>query len=185
MVMPVTLRRFTVAEIDALPDDGNRYEVLDGVLFVTPGPGLPHQTVAQRLTVALSVFLAGRPDVGVWSPGVVPIDDASRLEPDVLVGVLPPRWEDWTDVQDRWLAIEVSGRGSRLYDRTYKRDAYLASGVREVWLVDLLRHQVSVSRLDGAPELVCQGSVEWREPGTGRPLRVDLGAVFRGVVGGD
>jgi len=57
MVMAALLRQFTVEEVEAFPYDGNRYEVLHGVLLVTPQAGLPHQVVATRLTVILGAFL--------------------------------------------------------------------------------------------------------------------------------
>ena len=47
-------RPFTVEELDRMPDDGHRYELLDGSLVVSPRPGMPHQVVATRLVVALS-----------------------------------------------------------------------------------------------------------------------------------
>ena len=59
MAMPVSVHRFTVDEVDAIPDDGNRHELLDGVLLVTPAPGLPHQTVAMRLAVVLGRLSRG------------------------------------------------------------------------------------------------------------------------------
>ncbi|MGE0442095.1 MAG: Uma2 family endonuclease [Gemmatimonadales bacterium] len=179
--MPVVLRRFTVEEVDALPDDGNRHEVLDGILFVTPAPGPPHQTVAARLFLLLGQHLAAGSRGQIWSPGVVPIDRRSRLEPDLLIGVPPKAWSKWSDLTERWLAVEVSGPGSRLYDRTYKRSAYLDAGVQEVWLVDLARREVTLSR-PGAADQVVTEHLDWREPNTGLMLSIDLEAVFRDVT---
>lgn len=85
MAMPVPLRRLTVDEVDALPADGNRHELLDGVLIVTPAPGLPHQTVATRIAIALGGPLAAEPEVRIWAPGVIVARPSLRLEPDVPV----------------------------------------------------------------------------------------------------
>lgn len=181
MAMPVALQRFTVDEVDAFPDDGNRYELLDGVLFVTPAPGPPHQTVASRIFGPLWEHLTREHSrAGIWSPGVVPIDERSRLEPDLLIGVMATGWSEWTHLTERWLAVEVSGLGSRMYDRTYKRGAYLGVGVREVWLVDLARREATVSR-PGAEDTVVTDTLSWREPETGGLLTIDLEAVFRDV----
>jgi hypothetical protein len=61
MAMPITIPRYTVDEIESWPDDGNRYELLDGVLQVSPQPAPPHQIVATRLMVALAGFVARWP----------------------------------------------------------------------------------------------------------------------------
>lgn len=126
------LRQFTVDEVDAFPDDGNRYELLHGLLLVTPGPGLPHQTIATHLSATLVTFLQDEPGITVWAPGEIRIRPGVLLEPDILVGRLPTTAPRWEAVRDRWLAVEVSGTGSRIYDREYKRDGYLEVGVVEV-----------------------------------------------------
>jgi Uma2 family endonuclease len=179
MAMPVTLRRFTVDEVDAFPDDGNRYELLDGFLLVTPGPGLPHQSVATELAVLLATFLREEPDIRVWAPGVLIDRPDLELQPDVLVGRLPPGGERWEQVREHWLAIEVSGRSSRVYDREYKRDAYLALGVQEVWLVDLDLKRGFVSRLGAERDEPLDSVLTWRPPAWTRELRLDVAALFR------
>ena len=181
MAMPITLRRFTVDDVDAFPDDGNRYELLDGVLLVTPAPGLPHQTVATQLAAILTTFLSEERDIRVWAPGVLLIRPGVKLEPDVLVGRLPSTGARWEDVPEHWLAVEVSGTSSRVYDRDYKRDGYLDLGVREVWLVDLDAERVLVSRPSAPRDVPHDSVLTWPSPGSGRELRLDVGALFRGV----
>ncbi len=184
MAMPVTLRRFTVDELDALPDDGNRYELLDGVLFVTPSPGLPHQIVATKLAAILATFLAEEPNVRVLAPGVVLIPPSLQLEPDVLVARVAPGTTRWEKVHEHWLAIEVSGVGSRAYDREYKRDAYLDVGVLEAWRVELAAETIFVSKAGGEKDRPHAIEVIWRSPASGRELRVDVPALFRDVPHG-
>lgn len=113
MAMPAALRRFTVDDIESFPDDGNRYELLHGVLLVTPAPGLPHQSVATALSALLSTFLQAETELRVWGPGVVRIRPSLQLEPDILVGTMPAI-PDWEAVQQHWLAVEVSGTSSRV-----------------------------------------------------------------------
>jgi Uma2 family endonuclease len=180
--MPAALRRFTVDEVEAFPHDGNRYEVLHGVLLVTPQAGLPHQRVAARLATALGSFVQAEPEVELWSPGVVRVRPSIHLEPDILIGRSPEVLE-WEAVREHWLAVEVSGVGSRVHDREYKRDAYLDLGVKEVWLVDLDLQQIFVSRPGGPKDLPHDAALTWRSPG-GRELRLDIPALFRGIPRG-
>jgi len=179
MSMPAALRRFTLDELDGFPEDGNRYELLDGVLLVIPQAGLTHQTVAARLVKNLQDFLNDEPGIQVWTPGAVRIQPGTHLEPDILVGRMPSvaRWEA---VRDHWLAVEISGTGSRIYDREYKRDGYLGVGVAEVWIVDLGMEQVFVSSPDGGKDIPHRSEFTWRSPG-GRELRIDIPALFRNV----
>lgn len=186
MAMPLpTLRRFTVDELDAFPNDGNRYELLDGVLFVTPSPGLPHQTVATKLAVILGTFVAEEPNVRVLAPGVILIPPKLQLEPDVLIARVAPGAARWEEVREYWLAIEVSGTGSRAYDREYKRDAYLDVGVLEAWRVELAAETIFVSKPGGEKDRPHEIELIWRSPASGRELRVDIGALFRDVPRGD
>jgi Uma2 family endonuclease len=179
MAMVTTLPRFTVDDLESFPDDGNRYELLNGVVLVTPQAGLPHQTVASALGAVLWEFLRPAPEIRIWSPGVIQIQPATHLEPDILVGRMP-EVAAWEAVREHWLAVEVSGLVSRIYDRRYKRDAYLQVGVQEVWLLDLESRGILVSRPQGAKDEPHEDSVTWRSP-DGRVLVVDIPALFQGL----
>lgn len=180
MAMPITLRRYTVDELENFPDDGNRYELLNGVLFVSPAPGLPHQIVATSLAAILRAFLGAEPGLFVTAPGVVQVRPGVQMEPDILVGTLPPTGTEWGNVPEQWLAVEVSGVSSRIYDREYKRDGYLEVGVREVWLVDLKAERIYLSRPGAAKDIPHAVDLVWLSPG-GRELRIDVASLFRGV----
>ncbi len=179
MPMALLLPKFTVEDLGSFPDDGNRYELLNGLLLVTPQAGLPHQSVASRLTLALGQFLENLPGIMVWAPGAVQVQPDTHLEPDILVGRMP-EVADWDAVREYWLAVEVSGVASRIYDRRYKRDAYLQVGVKEVWLVDLNSRGILVSRLGGPTDEPHEDAVTWRSP-DGRELPIDIPALFRGL----
>ncbi len=180
MAMPVSVHRFTVDEVDAIPEDGNRHELLDGLLLVTPAPGQPHQAVATRLTVMLGGCLAAEPEARIWAPGVLVLRPFVKLEPDILIGRRPTGGTRWENVTEHWLAVEVSGTGSRIYDRDYQRDGYLGLGVHEVWLVDLDAMRVFVSRRGETKNVPHDRTLAWRSPG-GRSLEVDVVALFSGI----
>ena len=181
MGMALTVPRYTVADLDLLPDDGNRYEVLAGALLVTPSPGSAHQGVAARLSALFASHVLAR-RLALFSPGVVMAPPMTQLEPDLLI--VPPWFAlgtPWADISEHWLAVEILSRSSRVYDREFKRDAYLALGVREVWLVDVRAYSVEVCVRPGAGRLV-RDAVTWSMPDGDASVYVELADLFDGIV---
>jgi|SRR5690349_4454358 len=181
MGMALTVPRYTVADLDFLPDDGNRYEVLAGTLLVTPSASLAHQGVAARLSALFASHLLAR-RLSLFSPGVVTMPPMTQLQPDLLV--VPPRFAisvSWEEISENWLAIEILSRSSRVYDREFKRDAYLALGVREVWLVDVRDRSIEVCTQPGAGRLV-RDAVTWSMPDGNVSVQVELAELFDGIV---
>ena len=180
MGMAITAPRYTVYDLDAFPDDGNRYELLDGQLLVTPSPIQAHQIVANRLQFALSQIVVNSGDAHVVGPGVVRVVPSLHLEPDILV--YPAQFGPdvaWDDISAHWLAVEILSPSSRIYDRDFKRDAYLAVGVREVWLVDTHVKSIEIFR-NGFLETV-RDTLRWRVPEIDRIVAIDLAVVFAGL----
>ena len=176
---PSLLPRYSVAELDAFPDDGPRYEILQGHLLVTPQPGSPHQFLAAELVAALVSYLGT--SARVAAPGVVERAPDIHLEPDILVVPTPlPASMEWVDFRDQWLAIEIYSRSSRRYDHDYKRDAYLALGVREVWLVDRLERAILVSTPSEKDRRVTD-RLRWQPPEMEQPCELELERLFRGL----
>ena len=184
MAMRATVPRYTLQDLDSFPDDGNRYELVDGILLVTPAPLPPHDWVVMRLIHLLNFHFGLDPAALVSGNGVVEIAPNVHLEPDVLV--MPARSsapETWLEVRDWWLAVEVSGRGSRIYDRDHKRPAYLSAGVSEFWRIDLKDRCVYVSTPERPEERHEAGHLTWVPPAGPGPLVVDVPALFEGVRG--
>src|SRR5258708_3717812 len=152
MAMPLAVPRYTLEDLESFPDDGNRYELVDGILLVTPAPMPPHELVVSRIATWLTRLRGAPPRAMVMTRGVVEIAPNVHMEPDTLVVPLTePMDGKWTDVRVYWLAVEVSGRGSRIYDRDHKRPAYLPAGVQEVCPADLKARCIFVSK-PGAPD---------------------------------
>lgn len=179
MGMPVSVPRYTVDDLEHFPDDGNRYELLDGLLLVTPAPRAVHQIVAGRLHVMLASAVAGL--AHVVGPGAISVPPGTQLQPDALV--YPARFGpmvDWVKITEHWLAVEVLSRSSRIYDREFKRDAYFALGVPQVWLVDYADRSVEVCRPRQAGDVV-RNVIRWRVPTLDLVVPIHLAEVFAGV----
>jgi Uma2 family endonuclease len=124
---------FTVGDLDRMPDDGHRYELLDGTLIVSPAPGLPHQRVAAVL-VAL-VELACPEDLVVFPNVGVRIGARSALEPDAVVA----RHSDVSGTRltaPPLLVAEILSPDSALRDLNLKKAAYERFGIPSYWVID-------------------------------------------------
>lgn len=178
--MAVETRPWTRADLARLPDDGNRYEVLDGRLLVTPQASYPHQRVATAIALALFGYERTAGPFSVVGPGAVPFGD-NELQPDVQV--IPghhPEVEHWTDLPVPVLVVEVLSASTRRRDFGIKLDAYLNRlGIPEVWLVDRHEPAIHVCRRGEEPR-VERGTVEWMAPGAREALVLDVQAVVRG-----
>lgn len=182
MAMVLSVPRYTVDDLDRFPDDGNRYELLDGLLLVTPAPSAAHQIVANRLQVRLSNAVQTPGYAHVVGPGAISVPPGTQLQPDILV--YPSRFSpntDWAKVTEHWLAIEVLSRSSRMYDREFKRDAYFALGLPQVWLVDCRDVSVEVCRPGGVRDMV-RDVIRWRAPTLDLVVSINLGEVFAGLA---
>jgi len=179
---PIRLPTYTTHDLRQFPPDGQRYELLNGMLLVTPAPGTAHQVVLWRVLHELSIYLVPAGLAFCTSPGEIEIEPSVLLDPDLLVypSSYPPG-TPWTRISGWWLAVEVSGRASRVYDRDFKRDAYLALGVREVWLVDLQHRQVLVSRAGAPKDVLHRDGLLWHPPEMTTPLVMDLRTIFAGL----
>src|SRR5437868_4961775 len=87
MGMPAALRKeWTFDMLESLPNDGKRYEIIDGELHVSPSPKLPHQNVIWRLVVLIDAYVRSHPDwYGVVAPSDVVFNDRNVVEPDVFI----------------------------------------------------------------------------------------------------
>ncbi len=130
---------WTVADLEQLPDDGNRYEILHGELLVTPMPAVWHQRVSARLCLHIAQWCEANAGWEYFAPGGVFISETTWLEPDLAVYLVPAggALDDWRHMAPPALVIEILSPSTTKRDRHRKRPAYLAHGVAEVWLVDI------------------------------------------------
>jgi len=123
MAMPAAVRRYTVAEVLAFPEDGNRYELIRGELHVSPAPAPRHQVVVGRLYWELAQYLnpLGRRDTLFTAPADIFWDDETLVQPDLLVVSPEELSNSWTTFRTLVLAAEVLSPSSPRRDRVDKR----------------------------------------------------------------
>jgi Uma2 family endonuclease len=177
MVMVLPVPRFTIDMLDDFPDDGSRYELLEGSLLVTPAPSWDHQVIATRLAVLLANAVGA--DAQVVAAGAIQRGDNTQLQPDILV--VPAgygRKANWRQINDWWLAVEVMSPSSRIYDREVKRAAYLALGVQEYWLVELRSRSIEIWAPGNRTGTIVTDSLTWRPASLGREIILELREIF-------
>lgn len=127
-------RMLTREDLDRMPDDGNRYELIDGEIVVSAAPVLAHQIAAARLVITLAAACPDQLEV-LHAPVDVVLGEHTVVQPDVLV--LDP-----ADLDSRGLtgppllAVEVLSPSTRRRDLGIKKRAYEQAGVAAYWVVD-------------------------------------------------
>jgi Uma2 family endonuclease len=121
-------------DLDRMPDDGHRYELVDGVLIVTPAPSHLHQRAVAAIYRAL--FAGAPPELEVlFAPFDVALSADTVIQPDVVVG----RREDFTErdlPKAPVLAVEVLSPSTRRFDLMLKFSRLEAAGCPAYWVVD-------------------------------------------------
>ncbi|MGH9156195.1 MAG: Uma2 family endonuclease [Acidimicrobiales bacterium] len=137
----------TIEDLEEMPEDGHRYELVDGMLLVTPAPGAGHQSCVVVLAATL-LSAAGPDDVVLVAPFDYVVDAQTVFQTDLLVVA---RADVGTRRLERTprLVVEIQSPSTRLTDLTLKRAAYEAAGVDTYWLVDPTKPELTVLRLAG------------------------------------
>lgn len=194
MAMPAPLsitpdrsrRDWTAEELAFLPDDGNRYEIVDGELLVTPAPTWTHQRAAGELYLLLAPYARRHGMDCLIAPADVPLSRTTVVEPDLFVVPLLPngfRPQDFAEAGRLELAVEVLSPSTARADRHVKRAAYLKHGVPDYWIVDTANRFVERWRPgDETPEVLVD-SLAWQPVTDVPPLVIELAAFFRRVHG--
>ena len=174
---------YTLEMWQRLPSDGNRYELVDGELVVTPSPARVHQLLVYRLVARLGAYVDAHALGQVW-PGPIDVFVGTHtvLEPDVAVELGPSarRLASWHELEGPALVVEVVSPGSARHDRGRKREVYLARGC-EYWIVDPERRVIECWA-PGADRPVIHSSIlEWRPAPAVAALTLDVTALFADI----
>jgi Uma2 family endonuclease len=175
--------RVSYADLQRMPEDGNRYELYDGELHVVPSPLPIHQVVALRLYEQLTAFARPAGGMVFVAPFDIVLSEFYVVQPDVIYfgAELARRINLRTHVRfTPDLAIEVLSPSTSGNDRGRKRDLMARFGVPEYWIVDPDSHQIEVSVLRVGTYGVAQVAGGDRcKSGTVAGLEIDLVELFR------
>ena len=176
---------WTVERVRAIPDDGNRYEVIDGELCVTPGPSYDHQSAARFLGERLIPCVEpSRIGFVFLSPIDVEFGPRTMVEPDVavvpLVNGCRPR--HWREAGRLLLAVEILSPGTAARDRGVKRRLYQREGVPEYWIVDLEARLIERWRPGDLRPEVAHARLLWTPEGGAQAHVIDVAALFASVL---
>jgi Uma2 family endonuclease len=183
MRMAAIARKWTLAELHRLPDDGNKYELVRGELFVTPAPVPAHEGIGIRVARIVQPYVEAH-DLGeVFRPRAALRLEDSEVEPDLMVRPLPvPAPATWEEMPAPILVIEVLSPATRRGDLVQKRALYLDNGIPTLWLFDPDARNVGVAR-PGQPDVVITDRLVWHPDGASEPLIIEVEALFGSVLG--
>jgi Uma2 family endonuclease len=143
---------WTTADLELLPDDGSRYEIIDGELFVTRAPHWGHQETCVRIASPLHIWSqetgSGRVSI---APGII-FSDANNVIPDVVwasnerLALLIDKSGHLTAAPELIVEVLSPGVDNERRDRDLKLKLYSTRGVREYWVIDWRVRQIEVYR---------------------------------------
>ena len=183
--MAADAKVWTVSDLANMPDDGQRYEVIDGELYVTPSPALPHQDAIGALHLLLAPYVKEHA-IGhlVMAPADVTFSPHRGVQPDLFVASLVNgrRPRKLTDIRQLLLAVEVLSPSTARADRVKKRAMYRDEGVNEYWVVDLDARAFERSTPGDPSVHTFTDSLRWHPPGAPVPLVIDVASYFADVL---
>lgn len=150
-ILPARQGQWTYADYLSLPDDGNHYEIVHGVLFMAPSPSGEHQDAELEIAAHLRTYvkLAGLGVVRI-APFDVRLSPRDVLQPDIFVVLNAKRQKLQKTFLDGPpdLAIEIASPSTAGFDRREKQDTYARFVVPEYWIVDAGARTVEVLVLE-------------------------------------
>lgn len=178
MGMAIKTRIWTRADLARMPDDGNRYEVVRGELFVTPAPSTRHQQLVYELVRLLRPYVESHGIGEVHQAPSAVVFEGSEVQPDVIVrATVRPLPEKWEHMPTPLLSVETTSSSTRRRDAGPKRELYLEAGIDEYWIVDAATR--SIRQIGVGVDAVKTETLTWHPVGAGHPLEIDVVAYFR------
>jgi Uma2 family endonuclease len=156
---------WTADKVRALPDDGIRYEVVDGELLVSPSPRLVHQRAVSTLWKILHEFTRTHAlGETLMSPADIEFSPRRMVQPDAFVAPLinGRRPREWRELRHLLLVAEVLSPRTARSDRHIKRRLYQEEGVPQYWMVDLDARLIERWRAGDPRGELCVETIEWQ-----------------------
>jgi Uma2 family endonuclease len=148
VVTTIVSNAFTVDDLEAMPVDGNRYELIGGAIVMTPAPEPVHQRTGQGLLRLIEDACPPGHEVFI-SPIDFDLPGGQRVEPDIIVVPHGSVGEKRLS-GPALLVVEIVSPGSTVNDRVTKRGIYAEAGVPAYWIVDPAAGHVLALRLVAA-----------------------------------
>ena len=171
-------------DLEAMPDDGSRYEIIDGEIFVTPAPIFIHQRAQMELVARLLGYTRLLGLELLVAPTAVRASESTEVQPDLLVlSQAPPSVAEsrWVAMPTLVLAVEILSAATSVRDRGMKRRTYLMNGVSEYWIVDLQQRAVDVWRAGAELAEARSDTLVWQPLQAHAPVSIDLHEYFNHV----
>ncbi len=178
MPMASSMKRWTLRDLHSLPDDGNKYEVIHGDLFVTPAPSVDHEAIISRLASILQPYVQVNGLGMIFYGHAVIRHRKSEVEPDLMVRAGPQkRRMKWEDLPLPILVVEVISPTTRRREHEQKRKFYRELGIPEYWIVDPENDSIRVVK-PGHDDEVTAARLTWHPRGASAPLNISVPELF-------
>ena len=136
----------SLADLEAMPDDGRRYELIGGAIVVTPAPGPAHQRVSRRLLALLEMAIPSGHEA-FHAPIDLDLHAGQRVQPDLVIVPTSSIGEKRLSLPVL-LVVEIVSAGSGTHDTVTKRAVYAAAGIPAYWIVEPNAGEITALRLD-------------------------------------
>ena len=182
MAMSLPLPPVTADDLEAFPEDGNRYEIIDGELIVSATPSLLHQRTLREFVKPFLLYVDAIGVEILFAPFDVRASPTTQVEPDLLAFTRVPAAEwttRWLPMSRLLLAVEILSPGTVRVDRGIKRQLFQSQRVPAYWIVDADARTVDVWRPDAVQAQTVTDQLVWQPVPESDPLVLDLPTLFR------
>jgi Uma2 family endonuclease len=182
----VTRSKWTIDQLHRLPDDGNRYELVGGELFVTPPPSVGHQLISSALQhLLVSYVREQRLGAVVTAPNQLLLgDNKEEVQPDhmVIPGAVTEMVGSWQNLPRPILVVEILSPTTMRRDLVAKRHLYVRERIPTYWIVDEETRSIRAIQ-PGRDDLVATESLQWHPAGASAPVVLDVARLFIEALG--